>query len=78
MEFPGLLADVTKNQLRLPRSFCMAVVAALFIISQLTVFHVEHVNDLWKGSALLGLAYGSLFGLFPTIVIEWFALGEQQ
>lgn len=71
-----MIADFTKNQLRLPRSFCVSLVAALFIVSQLAVFHIDNVRDLWKGSALLGAAYGGMFGLFPTIVIEWFGLRE--
>lgn len=70
----GMIADSTKNHLRLPRSLCICLVAAGFIVSQLTVYAVEDVHDLWKGSALLGLAYGGLFGLFPTITIEWFGL----
>ena len=69
-----MIADSTKNHLRLPRSFCICLVAAAFIVSQLTVYAVDDVRDLWKGSALLGLAYGGLFGLFPTITIEWFGL----
>ena len=60
----------------MPRSFCISLVAALFVISQLAVYNVENVNNLWKASALLGVAYGSLFGLFPTITIEWFGLRE--
>ena len=71
---PGLIADSTKNHLRLPRSLCISLVAAAFILSQLTVYSVDSVEGLWKGSALLGLAYGCLFGLFPTITIEWFGL----
>ncbi|GJE99445.1 MFS general substrate transporter [Phanerochaete sordida] len=70
----GMIADSTKNHLRLPRSLCICLVAAGFIVSQLYVHAVEDVSDLWKGSALLGLAYGGLFGLFPTITIEWFGL----
>ena len=70
----GMTADFAKNQLQLPRSLCISLVAALFIISQLVVYKIDHVSDLWKGSALLGLAYGGMFGLFPTIVIEWFGL----
>ena len=69
-----MLADSTKNHLRLPRSFCICLVALGFIISQLTVSSVDDVRNLWKGSALLGLVYGGLFGLFPTITIEWFGL----
>ncbi|EKM58967.1 uncharacterized protein PHACADRAFT_249103 [Phanerochaete carnosa HHB-10118-sp] len=70
----GMIADSTKNHLRLPRSLCICLVAAAFIVSQVTVYAVDDVRDLWKGSALLGLAYGGLFGLFPTITIEWFGL----
>lgn len=54
----------------------MALVSSMFIISQVVVFNIDDVRNLWKGSALLGLAYGGLFGLFPTLVIEWFGLGE--
>ncbi|KAI0755996.1 hypothetical protein BC629DRAFT_1662047 [Irpex lacteus] len=50
----GVIADFTKNNLHRPRSWCMALVSGLFIVSQVTV-------------ALLGLAYGGLFGLFPTL-----------
>lgn len=69
-----MIADSTKNHLRLPRSFCISLVATAFVVSQLTVYAVDDVRSLWKGSALLGLAYGGLFGLFPTITIEWFGL----
>jgi hypothetical protein len=34
------------------------------------------VADLWKASLALGLAYGSMFGLFPTMAIEWFGMRE--
>ena len=69
-----MIADSTKNHLRLPRSLCISLVAFAFILSQATVYAVDDVSNLWKGSALLGFAYGCLFGLFPTITIEWFGL----
>ncbi|KAI0337334.1 MFS general substrate transporter [Trametopsis cervina] len=72
----GVIADFTKNNLHYPRSFCMALVASTFIISQLTVYNIDNIADLWRGSALLGLAYGGLFGLFPSLVIEWFGLAH--
>ncbi|KIJ12596.1 hypothetical protein PAXINDRAFT_14520 [Paxillus involutus ATCC 200175] len=31
--------------------------------------------NLWMASSLVGPAYGGLFGICPTIVIEWFGLG---
>lgn len=72
----GIIADFLKNRLRLPRSFCISFVALLFVVSQVMVLSVDEVKNLWKGSALLGFAYGSLFGLFPTMTIEWFGLRE--
>ncbi|KAI0959036.1 hypothetical protein AcW1_003984 [Taiwanofungus camphoratus] len=70
----GMLADLMRGYVRLPRSFCIILVAVLFIISQVMCFAIEDVSNLWKASALLGLAYGGMFGLFPTITIEWFGL----
>ena len=34
----------------------------------------DEIEDLWKASLALGLAYGSMFGLFPTITFEWFGM----
>ncbi|RPD70380.1 MFS general substrate transporter [Lentinus tigrinus ALCF2SS1-7] len=70
----GVTADFTKSKLRLPRSFCIILVAAMFVISQLACFAINDISNLWKASVLLGLAYGGLFGLLPTIVIDWFGL----
>ncbi|KAH9928843.1 major facilitator superfamily domain-containing protein [Fomitopsis serialis] len=72
--FVGMVADFVRNYLQRPRSFCITVVAAIFIVSQVTCYYVSTVENLWRASALLGLAYGCMFGLFPTICIEWFGL----
>ena len=66
---------MVKNGLELPRSYCICVVAFLFVVSQVIATQVEEIEGLWYASALLGLAYGGVFGLFPTITIEWFGLG---
>jgi hypothetical protein len=50
----------------------------LFIISQIIAVATDDVTDLWKASLALGLAYGGLFGLFPTIAIELFGIGRCQ
>ncbi|KAI0771714.1 MFS general substrate transporter [Trametes elegans] len=70
----GIIADFVKGKLRLQRSTCLLLVAVMFIVSQVVCLSIESVRDLWKASALLGIAYGGLFGLFPTLVIEWFGL----
>ena len=74
----GVAADIMKQRFGRPRSFCMTGVAALFIISQLVLIHTDDVSNLWIASACLGFAYGSLFGLLPTLTIEWFGLGSYR
>jgi hypothetical protein len=73
---PGLIADLIRFRLRLPRAYCFCIVSTLFVVSQLSAISVNDVAHLWKATALLGLAYGSLFGICPTIVIDWFGLCE--
>ncbi|KAI5117521.1 hypothetical protein M0805_009529 [Coniferiporia weirii] len=72
----GVGADLVKNRLGAPRTYCLCVVATAFVLSQVLVTHIENVENLWRASALLGLAYGGVFGLYPTIVIEWFGLAH--
>ncbi|KAH7881863.1 major facilitator superfamily domain-containing protein [Phlebopus sp. FC_14] len=72
----GLISDFTRIKLRLPRAYCLCIVSSLFVISQASAIGVASVTQLWMASALLGLAYGSLFGICPTIVIEWFGLAH--
>ncbi|EIN04341.1 MFS general substrate transporter [Punctularia strigosozonata HHB-11173 SS5] len=70
----GFTADFTKYSLQQQRSTCLTLVAALLLVSQLACLAITDVSDLWKASALLGFGYGSMFGLVPTIAIEWFGL----
>jgi hypothetical protein len=70
----GMTSDYARNRLHLPRSYCISLVAVLFILSQLAAVFTDDVTDLWKASLALGLAYGSLFGLFPTMAFEWFGM----
>ncbi|KAG2365268.1 major facilitator superfamily domain-containing protein [Suillus spraguei] len=72
----GLIADLMRIRLRLPRAYCFCIVSTLFVVSQLSAINVNDVAHLWKATALLGLAYGSLFGIAPTIVIDWFGLSH--
>lgn len=72
----GIVADMVKSRLHVPRSFCIPVMSALFILSQLSLVAINDVRHLWTASVLLGLAYGCWFGLLPTISIEWFGLAH--
>ena len=75
---PGIISDFAHTRLRLPRAYCLCIVSSLFIISQATAIIVSSVETLWVATLLLGLAYGSLFGSCPTIIIEWFGLGKSH
>jgi len=70
----GVTSDYAKNRLHLPRSYCISLVAVLFIISQLMAMLTDDVTGLWMVSLMLGLAYGGLFGLFPMMAFEWFGM----
>jgi len=72
----GIAADTTKSRLRVPRSFCLPLVATLFILSQLVLMAIGDVGHLWMASVLVGFAYGCWYGLLPTISIEWFGLAH--
>jgi len=72
----GLTSDFAKNRLHYPRSYCLPLVAFLFLVSQIAVIGIDDVSHLWWATALLGLAYGSVFGLFPTVAIQMFGLSH--
>jgi len=72
----GIAADTAKSRLRVPRSFCLPLVATLSILSQLVLMAIGDVGHLWMASVIVGFAYGCWYGLLPTISIEWFGLGE--
>lgn len=70
----GLVSDFAKNKYGMPRSYCLVLVSVIFFISQITAGSVNDIAHLWIVSALLGLAYGSVFSLFPTVCLEWFGM----
>ena len=72
----GSAADFGKHHFGWHRLYWMSVISIIFILSQIFVFAVDDVTNLWKASTALGFAYGGLYGLFPTITIESFGLGE--
>jgi hypothetical protein len=72
----GITSDFAKNRFHLPRSYCISLVAFLFVVSQIMGVATNDVTNLWKASLALGLAYGGLFGLFPTIAIELFGIAH--
>jgi len=74
----GSVADFGKHHWGWHRPYWMSVISIVFILSQIFVFAVEDVTSLWQASTSLGFAYGGMYGLFPTIIIESFGLGESS
>ena len=72
----GSAADFGKHHWGWHRPYWMSVISLIFILSQIFVFSVKDVASLWLASVALGFGYGGMFGLFPTIMIEGFGLGE--
>ncbi|KAI6160927.1 major facilitator superfamily domain-containing protein [Pisolithus thermaeus] len=72
----GLISDLMRNQFHLPRACCLCIVSSLFVVSQALAIEISSVSMLWVATALLGVAYGGLFGALPTIVIDWFGLAH--
>jgi len=72
----GIIADVLKNRFRFPRSFVLMIVASSFLASQVILYRISAVRSIWQASVFLGASYGMLFGIFPTLVIEWFGLAH--
>ncbi|KAI0075891.1 MFS general substrate transporter [Panus rudis PR-1116 ss-1] len=70
----GIIADSSRHYMETPRSSYIAIVSLLFIASQIVAYNVSDIRHLWQASALTGFSYGSLFGLFPAVTIEWFGL----
>ncbi|KAJ7476891.1 major facilitator superfamily domain-containing protein [Mycena galericulata] len=72
----GLISDNIKNRFGFPRAYSLVLVSTLFFLSQLLAVQIDAVEGLWTASALVGLAYGTIFGLFPTVCIEFFGLSH--
>lgn len=61
----------------LARPWFLVPMASLFVVSQLVTLGTDHVEGFFGLSfptVLVGLAYGSLFGLSPVLCLEWFGM----
>ncbi|KDR74212.1 hypothetical protein GALMADRAFT_249944 [Galerina marginata CBS 339.88] len=72
--FIGLVSDFAKNKYDMPRSYSLVLVSFFFFVSQVVASMEDRIENLWVASALLGLAHGSVFSLFPTVCLEWFGM----
>ncbi|KAF8580797.1 MFS general substrate transporter [Ramaria rubella] len=72
----GAGADLVKNRFAGHRSYLLTLISTFFILSQIVASRIEDVTRLWQASVILGLGYGGVFGLLPTITIEWFGMAH--
>ncbi|KAI5992650.1 major facilitator superfamily domain-containing protein [Pisolithus marmoratus] len=72
----GLSSDFSHSYFRLPRGYYLCFVSLLFILSQTFAIGVSDISTLRMATAILGLAYGSLIGTLPVIIIDWFGLAH--
>ncbi|GAA5914802.1 hypothetical protein JCM8208_005708 [Rhodotorula glutinis] len=59
---------------RFPRVYWLVVLAGVFVVSQLVAGRAERVEDLALPTAIVGTAYGMLFGSSPVVCLERFGL----
>lgn len=69
----GLIADFG-NHKGTRRARCLSIVAITFLISQLVGIRVQEIKHLRYAVSLVGISYGGVFALLPSIVIEWFGM----
>ncbi|KAG0052388.1 hypothetical protein BGZ83_002682 [Gryganskiella cystojenkinii] len=76
----GMLSDVGKRGAGqwwgIKRIGFMLYAGVCVWIGQTAGFRVENIKDLTLVSLLVGLGYGSVFGVAPTIVSEWFGVNN--
>ncbi|KAL6836881.1 serine incorporator domain-containing protein [Trichoderma sp. SZMC 28015] len=70
----GIGSDYLVRTLRASRIWCLAVACLVFLLAQICALQIEMPQKLVFVSGLSGLAYGFLFGVFPSIVAETFGI----
>ncbi|TVY80409.1 putative membrane protein [Lachnellula suecica] len=70
----GVGSDFLHKVLRASRLWCLTLAATIFLIAQIGALTITNPHYLVFVSSLTGLAYGFLFGCFPSLVAEAFGI----
>jgi len=70
----GIGSDFLVKVLKASRLWCLTFASLIFLAAQLFALSVENPHYLGFVSGLTGLAYGFLFGCFPSLVAEAFGI----
>jgi MFS family permease len=70
----GVGSDFLVKRLKLSRFWCMVVASCIFTLAQFIAIAVSNPYYLWLLSSMAGLAYGTLFGVYPALVADAFGV----
>jgi len=70
----GVGSDFLVKKLHASRSWCLVIASMIFFVAQLCAISIQNPNFLFLVSSLSGLAYGFLFGCYPSLVAEAFGV----
>lgn len=73
--FSGIGSDLLVKKLGMSRIWCLFLSAVVFTLTQLAGTTISNPNSLVIVSAFTGIAYGFLFGVFPSLVAHTFGIG---
>ncbi|KAG5294542.1 MFS transporter [Histoplasma ohiense] len=71
----GIGSDILVKNFHMSRFWCVFTSAVVFCLAQLAGFMISDPHHLVAISGLTGLAYGFLFGVFPSLVTHTFGVG---
>ncbi|KAJ5084027.1 hypothetical protein NUU61_008606 [Penicillium alfredii] len=70
----GIGSDFLVKELELSRFWCLFTSAVIFTLTQLAGASISDPNNLVAVSSFTGLAYGFLFGVFPSLTAHTFGI----
>lgn len=75
LPFIGIGSDLLVKKLNMSRFWCLFISAVVFTGTQLAGASIDNPNTLVLVSGFTGVAYGFLFGVFPSLVAHTFGIG---
>lgn len=71
----GIGSDILVKKLDMSRFWCLLISSVVFTLTQLAGSSISNPNTLAIVSAFTGIAYGFLFGVFPSLTAHTFGIG---
>jgi hypothetical protein len=71
----GIGSDLLVKKLGMSRFWCLFISAVVFTLTQLAGTTISNPNSLIVVSGFTGIAYGFLFGVFPSLTAHTFGIG---